>query len=155
MKKRASKTPYHTSIHVTDALLSEFTTNNTDTLRYNLALHITLRNPNKDFRTHYDNIAVMSYYQDKKFVAENYSHIFYQERDGTTLLKLSFKGQQDMDATIGVDKLLIPGRLSSVNVHASRTTILDQLMIIMTLLSESIFSTLQAILRRRLRGIGK
>ncbi|XP_061999631.1 NDR1/HIN1-like protein 3 [Rosa rugosa] len=79
------------------------TTKNTNTLRYNLVLHITLQNPNKDFGIHYHNITVMAYYQEKRFVAESYSYMFYQEKNDTTLLKLSFRGQQDMD-TLGVEK---------------------------------------------------
>ncbi|KAM5557723.1 NDR1/HIN1-like protein 3 [Rosa sericea] len=79
--KRESKPPFHSNIHVTHASLTEFTiitTKNTNTLRYNLVLHITLQNPNKDFGIHYHNITVMAYYQEKR-------------------------GQQDMD-TLGVEK---------------------------------------------------
>ncbi|KAL6127269.1 hypothetical protein ACLB2K_075310 [Fragaria x ananassa] len=121
--KTESKTPYHTNIHVTDALLREFTfvtTKNTNTLPYNLVLHVTLRNPNKDFGILQDIIAVMAYYQDKKFVAENYSHIFYQEKDGTTLLKLSFKGQQDMDSK--VSHIIKPSILKSDNHYTTSGT---------------------------------
>ncbi|XP_061999632.1 uncharacterized protein LOC133717024 [Rosa rugosa] len=98
--------PHHSYIHVTHASLAEFnriTTATINTLHYNLVLHITLQNPNKDFDVYYDNIVVMAYYQNQRFIMESYSHVvYYQGKNDTTRLKLSLKGQQDMDNTLGV-----------------------------------------------------
>ncbi|KAL9684349.1 hypothetical protein QQ045_021785 [Rhodiola kirilowii] len=58
--------PTPLNFHVTDASLTEFTITN-NTLKYNLAVSLTARNPNSCVRMHYEKIEANSYYEDQRF----------------------------------------------------------------------------------------
>ncbi|KAL6123049.1 hypothetical protein ACLB2K_075572 [Fragaria x ananassa] len=94
--------PHHSYIQLTHASLAEFNRTTINTLHYNLLLHITLKNPNNDFDVYYDNMVVMAYYQNQRFVMENYSHVVFQGKNNTTHLTPSLRGHKDMDNTVGV-----------------------------------------------------
>ncbi|XP_022132509.1 NDR1/HIN1-like protein 3 [Momordica charantia] len=80
--------------HATDASLTQFnftTTNNN--LHYNLAINITVRNPNRRIGIYYDDIEADAYYQAQRFGTVNLSQ-FYQGHKNTSLLSPSFVGQK-------------------------------------------------------------
>ncbi|KAF5473929.1 hypothetical protein F2P56_005876 [Juglans regia] len=86
--------PNNLKFHVTDAALTQFnlsTTNNM--LQYNLALNVTVRNPNKRIGIYYDTIQANAYYEDQRFDSESLTR-FYQGHKNTTVLSPVFVGQQ-------------------------------------------------------------
>ncbi|KAL6127531.1 hypothetical protein ACLB2K_070896 [Fragaria x ananassa] len=60
------------------------------------------KTPNNIFDVYYDSMVVMAYYENQRFIMENFSHVVYQGRRNTTHLTLSLKREKDMDNTIGV-----------------------------------------------------
>ncbi|KAJ8570613.1 hypothetical protein K7X08_037585 [Anisodus acutangulus] len=85
--------PNKVKFYVTDATLTQFdlsTTNNT--LYYDLALNMTIRNPNKRIGIYYDSIEARAMYQGERFASQNLEP-FYQGHKNTSTLSPVFKGQ--------------------------------------------------------------
>ncbi|CAN4109465.1 unnamed protein product [Withania somnifera] len=85
--------PNKVKFYVTDATLTQFdwsTTNNT--LHYDLALNMTIRNPNKRVGIYYDSIEARAMYQGQRFSSQNLDP-FYQGHKNTSTLHPVFKGQ--------------------------------------------------------------
>jgi len=86
--------PSKVKFHVTDASLTQFNFTTNDTLlNYNLALNITVRNPNKRIGIYYDRIDARAFYEDARFDSEELTK-FYQGHKNTTVLNAVFKGEQ-------------------------------------------------------------
>ncbi|KAK7268082.1 hypothetical protein RIF29_20768 [Crotalaria pallida] len=83
------------NFHVNDATLTQFNYTNNNTLFYNLALNITVRNPNKRLGVYYDNIEARALYQDVRFGSQNLQP-FFQHKKTTSFISAVFKGQQVM-----------------------------------------------------------
>ncbi|KAK7378845.1 hypothetical protein VNO80_04293 [Phaseolus coccineus] len=83
--------PNVVKVHVTDATLTEFNYTN-NTLRYDLALNITVRNPNKRLGIYYDYIEARALYHDARFNSQ-YPDRFYQGHKTTNVLNPVFKGE--------------------------------------------------------------
>nr|AFK37034.1 unknown [Lotus japonicus] len=84
--------PNVVKFRVTEASLTEFTYTN-NTLHYNLALNITVRNPNSRVGLYYDSIETTAFYHDARFASQNLGN-FFQHKKNTTVLSPVFKGQQ-------------------------------------------------------------
>ncbi|TKY61932.1 YLS9 protein [Spatholobus suberectus] len=84
--------PNVVKVHVTEATLTQFNYTG-DTLNYDLALNISVRNPNKRLGIYYDYIEARALFQDARFDSE-YPGPFYQGHKTTTVLGPVFKGQQ-------------------------------------------------------------
>ncbi|XP_010526559.1 PREDICTED: protein YLS9-like [Tarenaya hassleriana] len=86
--------PQKVKFHVTSASLTRFEHATSDNiLRYNLALNVTVRNPNKRLGVYYDRIEARAYYEDKRFSTVTLIP-FYQGHKNTTILRPLFGGQQ-------------------------------------------------------------
>jgi hypothetical protein len=98
-------TPKSLKIHVTNAFLPQFNLTTNNTLHYNLALNISIRNPNKGIGLYYDAIQANGYY-DTSDLAEGYNYFyypfgtvswitpFYQGHKNTSVLSPVFYGQK-------------------------------------------------------------
>ncbi|XP_059646591.1 NDR1/HIN1-like protein 10 [Cornus florida] len=85
--------PNKVKFHVTDATLTDFNfSTSTNTLYYNLALNMTIRNPNKRIGIYYDRIEARAYYEDQRFDAVTMTP-FYQGHKMTNTLSPVFQGQ--------------------------------------------------------------
>ncbi|RDX81192.1 NDR1/HIN1-like protein 10, partial [Mucuna pruriens] len=84
--------PNVVKVHVTDATLTEFNYTG-NTLNYNLALNITVRNPNKRLGIYYDYIEARALFQDVRFDSQ-FPSPFYQGHKTTNVLSPVFQGQQ-------------------------------------------------------------
>ncbi|KAA8518501.1 hypothetical protein F0562_015975 [Nyssa sinensis] len=86
--------PNKVKFNVTDATLTEFniSTPTNTTLYYNLALNMTIRNPNKRIGIYYDRIEARAFYQGQRFAATDLQP-FYQRHKNTATLNPEFKGQ--------------------------------------------------------------
>uniref|UniRef100_A0A2N9H7H8 Late embryogenesis abundant protein LEA-2 subgroup domain-containing protein n=1 Tax=Fagus sylvatica TaxID=28930 RepID=A0A2N9H7H8_FAGSY len=86
--------PKEIEFKVTEASLTQFDFNtNNNTLNYNLALNITLRNSNKRVGIYYRRVQAIAYYKNKWFATVNLTP-FYQGHKNTTTLMPVFEGQQ-------------------------------------------------------------
>lgn len=106
--------PNKVKFYADDAQLTQFefsTTNNT--LYYNLALNMTIRNPNKRLGIYYDSIEARAFYEGKRFHSVNLER-FYQGKKNTTNLHAVFQGQQLL--------LLDSGEISKYNEQRSSGT---------------------------------
>ncbi|KAL2503132.1 NDR1/HIN1-like 2 [Forsythia ovata] len=83
--------PNTIKFYATDASLTEFNFNN-NTLHYNLALNLTIRNPNKRIGIYYDRIEARAFYEGQRFDSVTLQP-FYQGHKSTHSLKAEFKGQ--------------------------------------------------------------
>ncbi|XVF76115.1 hypothetical protein PTKIN_Ptkin13bG0239800 [Pterospermum kingtungense] len=92
--------PNRVKIHVTDVSLTEFNLTG-NTLYYNLAVNMTVRNPNKKIGIHYDRIEARAYYEGQRFDTEPLTP-FYQGHKNTSFLNPVFSGQQYI--TLGADE---------------------------------------------------
>ncbi|KAB2631541.1 protein YLS9-like [Pyrus ussuriensis x Pyrus communis] len=89
--------PQEPKFTVTDASLTRFNfTNDNNTLHYNLALNITIRNPNRRVGIYYRRIQVIANYRKKRFAMVTLpSAPFYQGHKNTTILNhVLVEGQQ-------------------------------------------------------------
>ncbi|KAJ4978930.1 hypothetical protein NE237_009710 [Protea cynaroides] len=86
--------PSKIKFYVVDASLTEFnlTGNN---LSYDLAVNITVRNPNKRIGVYYDNIEARAYYDNILFGSTSLSP-FYQGHKNTSMLNPAFQGESQM-----------------------------------------------------------
>ncbi|KAM0977976.1 hypothetical protein ACFX13_014258 [Malus domestica] len=85
--------PNRVKFHVTDATLTQFNFSNDNTLHYNLALNLTIRNPNKKIGIYYDRIETRAFYEDQRFSTVTLTP-FYQGHKQTNVLNPVFQGQQ-------------------------------------------------------------
>ncbi|GLT90098.1 hypothetical protein SLE2022_080500 [Rubroshorea leprosula] len=85
--------PNVVKFHVTDASLTQFNLTSDSNLHYNLALNITVRNPNKKIGIYYDRIEANAYYEDQRFATQQLTP-FYQGHKNTSYLNPSFQGQK-------------------------------------------------------------
>ncbi|XP_023005762.1 NDR1/HIN1-like protein 10 [Cucurbita maxima] len=84
--------PNKVKFHVTDAKLTQF--NLTDNqLHFNLALNITVRNPNSRIGVYYDTIEAAAVYKDQRLQTK-WLPPFYQGHKTTAVLSPEFSGQQ-------------------------------------------------------------
>jgi hypothetical protein len=86
--------PNRVKFYATGAELTQFeysTTNNT--LYYNLALNMTIRNPNRRIGIYYDTIEARASYEGQRFSTVQLGR-FYQGRKNTSELHTVFRGQQ-------------------------------------------------------------
>ncbi|KAI9121949.1 hypothetical protein K1719_007039 [Acacia pycnantha] len=84
--------PSKVKFHVTDASLTEFNYTNDGTLHYNLALNMTIRNPNRRLGIYYDNVEARALYEDARFASNEISP-FYMGHKTTHYLSTEFNGQ--------------------------------------------------------------
>ncbi|KAI3471744.1 hypothetical protein Pfo_028397 [Paulownia fortunei] len=83
--------PNTVKIYASDASLTEFNLNN-NTLHYNLALNLTIRNPNKRIGIYYDRIEARAFYHGERFSTVQLQP-FYQGHKSTNYLNAEFRGQ--------------------------------------------------------------
>ncbi|GAA0172708.1 hypothetical protein LIER_26479 [Lithospermum erythrorhizon] len=86
--------PNMVKFHTTNATLAQFNlATNNNTLYYNLALNLTIRNPNKIIGIYYDDFEVRALYKNQRFSTINIQP-FYQGHKNTTFLEnIVLKGQ--------------------------------------------------------------
>ncbi|XP_062166886.1 NDR1/HIN1-like protein 3 [Alnus glutinosa] len=95
--------PNNLKFHVTDASLTQFSfTTTTNTLQYNMALNLTVRNPNKRIGIYYDTIQANGYYEGQRFGTVDLTP-FYQGHKNTTVLSTAFDSQHVV--VLGTDEL--------------------------------------------------
>ncbi|KAJ8754597.1 hypothetical protein K2173_010203 [Erythroxylum novogranatense] len=85
--------PNKVKFHVTEANLTQFNFTANNTLHYNLALNITIRNPNKRIGIYYDRIEARAFYEDHRLKSV-FLPPFYQGHKNTSVLSPVFEGQQ-------------------------------------------------------------
>ncbi|KAG8374037.1 hypothetical protein BUALT_Bualt11G0089300 [Buddleja alternifolia] len=83
--------PTAVKFYATDASLTEFDLKD-NTLQYNLALNLTIRNPNRRIGIYYDKIEANAIYQGERF-ATTQLQPFFQHHKSTNSLSPEFKGQ--------------------------------------------------------------
>ncbi|KAL5545746.1 hypothetical protein UlMin_005433 [Ulmus minor] len=83
--------PNKVKFHVEDASLTQFNYTNNN-LHYNLALNLTIRNPNKRLGIYYDRIEARGFYEDSRFDSVTLTP-FYQGHKNTSVISAEFKGQ--------------------------------------------------------------
>ncbi|XP_024026818.1 LOW QUALITY PROTEIN: NDR1/HIN1-like protein 3 [Morus notabilis] len=84
--------PNKIKYHVTEATLTKFNLTSDNILHYDLALNITVRNPNKRIGVYYDRIEARAYLEDERFNTKLLPK-FYQGHKNTTVLSPVFSGQ--------------------------------------------------------------
>ncbi|CAN1133953.1 NDR1/HIN1-like protein 10 [Linum perenne] len=85
--------PNKIKVNLTDATLTQFNHSASDNiLRYNLALNVTVRNPNKRIGIYYDSIEARGFYWGQRF---GYTGLqpFYQGHKNTSVLSANLQGQ--------------------------------------------------------------
>ncbi|KAF7818839.1 NDR1/HIN1-like protein 10 [Senna tora] len=84
--------PNMVKFHVSDASLTQFNyTTSNSTLFYNLALNITIRNPNRKIGIYYDRIEVRALYQDERLDSVSVTP-FYQPHKSSYVVSPLFSG---------------------------------------------------------------
>lgn len=84
--------PNKVKFHVTDAKLTQFNLTGNQ-LQYNLALNITVRNPNRRIGVYYDSIEAAAVYKGQRLQTQ-WLPPFYQGHKTTAVLSPAFAGQQ-------------------------------------------------------------
>lgn len=84
--------PNRIKFHVTDASLTKFNLSADNNLHYNLALNITIRNPNERIGIYYDRIEARPLLEGERF-DNDFLPTFYQGHENTTVLRHVFEGQ--------------------------------------------------------------
>ncbi|KAL0555284.1 hypothetical protein IC582_009227 [Cucumis melo] len=84
--------PHKLTFHVTDAELTRFNISGNQ-LHYNMALNLTVRNPNNRIGVYYDVIEASPFYKDQRLNTQ-WLPPFYQDHKTTTVLSPHFNGQQ-------------------------------------------------------------
>ncbi|CDP10611.1 unnamed protein product [Coffea canephora] len=86
--------PNKVKFYANDAELTQFDLSNTNnTLYYNLAVNMTVRNPNKRIGIYYDRIEANAFYQGQRLKTVELDS-FYQPHKNTSSLHAVFQGQQ-------------------------------------------------------------
>lgn len=83
--------PNIVKFYASDASLTEFDLSN-NTLRYNLEVNLTIRNPNRRIGIYYDQIEARAFYRGQRFATVQLTP-FYQGHKNTSDLTAEFKGQ--------------------------------------------------------------
>ncbi|KAK7392668.1 hypothetical protein VNO78_21112 [Psophocarpus tetragonolobus] len=78
--------------YVNDATLTQFSYDTYETLHYDLALNVSIRNPNRRVGIYYDQVQALGLYQDLQFGNQTLGP-FFQHTKNTTFLTPLFKGQ--------------------------------------------------------------
>nr|BAG15858.1 harpin-induced protein [Bruguiera gymnorhiza] len=94
--------PNKIKFHVTDATLTQFNITANNTLQYNLALNLTVRNPNKRIGIYYDKIDAAAFYEGNRF-GHALLTPFYQGHKNTSVLSHVLQGQHLL--LLGTDEL--------------------------------------------------
>ncbi|GMY25362.1 Protein YLS9 [Fagus crenata] len=94
--------PNKVNFYVNEASLTQFNFTENNNLQYNLALNITVRNPNKKIGIYYDKIEARAYYEDQRFDTKLLTP-FYQGHKTTSELNPVFQGQKVV--LLGTDEL--------------------------------------------------
>ncbi|GFQ03427.1 protein yls9 [Phtheirospermum japonicum] len=84
--------PNTVKFHASDATLTEFNLSNNNTLHFNLALNLTIRNPNRRIGIYYDRIEARAFYQGQRFSTYDLQ-TFYQGHKSTNYASAVFRGQ--------------------------------------------------------------
>ncbi|KAG9157090.1 hypothetical protein Leryth_022391 [Lithospermum erythrorhizon] len=86
--------PNQLKFYATNATLTQFNfeTNNR-TLYYNLALDLSIRNPNKRIGVYYDNIEVRALYEGERFASRNLQTFYQGHKNTTTFDNIVLQGQ--------------------------------------------------------------
>uniref|UniRef100_A0A7N0UWL8 Late embryogenesis abundant protein LEA-2 subgroup domain-containing protein n=1 Tax=Kalanchoe fedtschenkoi TaxID=63787 RepID=A0A7N0UWL8_KALFE len=84
--------PLKLKFHVTDAALTQFDLSDSNILKYNLAVNISARNPNKRVVVYYEKIEVNAYYAEQRFGSASLNG-FYQGTKNTTVWSPVLHGQ--------------------------------------------------------------
>ena len=84
--------PQNIKVHVTEATLTRWNYTN-NTLNYDLALNISIRNPNKRIGVYYDAMELRGVYDNLIFESK-FIQPFYQGHKNTTVLTPSFEDQK-------------------------------------------------------------
>ncbi|XP_027367456.1 NDR1/HIN1-like protein 10 [Abrus precatorius] len=91
-------TPRTFKFHVTDAKLAQFNYT-ANTLRYNLFLNITARNPNKKLKIYYDVVQANAFYEGVRFATTDVNmpwNSYLQNKKSMNLFSAVFSGQHVM-----------------------------------------------------------
>lgn len=84
--------PNRVNFHVTEARLTTFNLTADNQLHHNLALNISVRNPNKKIGVYYDRIEARAFFEGQRFSSVQLGK-FYQGHKNTSLLSPAFEGQ--------------------------------------------------------------
>lgn len=87
--------PNAVKFYASDASLTQFSFDNNNTLRYNLLVNLTIRNPNKRIGIYYDRIDATAIYEGHRFGFDQLDR-FYQGHKTTNNLTAEFNGTQLM-----------------------------------------------------------
>ncbi|GAA0142588.1 hypothetical protein LIER_03451 [Lithospermum erythrorhizon] len=86
--------PNMLKFYTTNATLTQFNFNtNNNTLYYNLALNVTIRNPNKRIGIYYDAFELRGLYEGKRFGSTNVQPFYQGHKNSTFLENVVLKGQ--------------------------------------------------------------
>ncbi|XWS43351.1 hypothetical protein CRYUN_Cryun16bG0095500 [Craigia yunnanensis] len=107
--------PNKIKFHVTDVSLTEFNLTTNNTLNYNLAVNMTVRNPNKRIGIYYDRIEARAYYEDQRFATQTLTP-FYQGHKNTSFLNPVFSGQQFV--SLGADETSVFNEERTSGIHS-------------------------------------
>ncbi|KAK9170326.1 hypothetical protein Syun_002466 [Stephania yunnanensis] len=91
--------PNEVKFHVVNASLTRFDITPNNTLRYDLALDVAVRNPNRKIGIYYDSIQANGYYHDIWF-GSKWVDPFYQPKKNTTMLKPILSGEIPLGGSI-------------------------------------------------------
>ncbi|KAH7512239.1 NDR1/HIN1-like protein 3 [Ziziphus jujuba] len=86
--------PQKMKLHVTEASLTNFNLTADNTLHYDLALNVSIRNPNKKLGIYNDNIEARAIYEGARFDTEVFRNLGLQKKKTTKDLSVVFRGQQ-------------------------------------------------------------
>ncbi|XP_073155630.1 NDR1/HIN1-like protein 3 [Henckelia pumila] len=94
--------PNEVKFYATGAELTQFNIDNNNMLYYNLAVNLTIRNPNRRIGVYYDRIEATAIYEGQR-VSTKELVPFYQGHKSTNYLNAEFSGQQPI--TLGAGEL--------------------------------------------------
>ncbi|XP_057438899.1 NDR1/HIN1-like protein 10 [Lotus japonicus] len=85
--------------YVNEAKLTEFNYTN-NSLRYNMVLNFTARNPNKKLNIYYDKVEALAFYEDSRFASDDkvitHMNSFRQYKKSSSPMSATFSGQHVM-----------------------------------------------------------
>nr|AFK38030.1 unknown [Lotus japonicus] len=103
--------------YVNEAKSTQFDYTN-NTLRYNMALNFTARNPNKKLSIYYDKVEALAYYEDSRFASDDViTHLnsFRQYKKSSSPMSATFSGERVM--LLDSDQLLELSKDKSAGVY--------------------------------------
>ncbi|KAF5750575.1 protein YLS9-like [Tripterygium wilfordii] len=87
--------PNRVKFHLSDVRLNEFNYTNNTTQHFDLAVNITIRNPNRRIKIYYDAIEARAVY-DNRIVGSEFMPKFLQGHKSTNVLSPHYKGNKTM-----------------------------------------------------------